>query len=171
MKSLLSHGSIATSVALLCVSLIALPTLGCPSQTQLANLTSILGTSAASVAAIQGNITLSQKLTADTSAAVTAVTNWKSGTPAQQAIEALNLVEDDLSLFPQTSQYAPLIVLAIGTTQSILALLPPPTSSGTAKASHQGLTLAHPPKNADDFKNQWNAIVAQNPSLAQARIQ
>lgn len=147
--------------------------LGC-SQSTLAALTSILGNAGASIAALQGNTTLAERLKTDTAAAVVAIENWKSGTPAQEAIEALNLVEDDLNLFPAIGKYGPLIDLAIGTVESILALLPQPAVSARTvapHAAHRAVNLAQPaPKTASAFKRQWNAIAASNPALSQAKL-
>src|SRR5271170_5276536 len=110
-------------------SVLILVLVGCPAQNTIAALTSILGSSAASIASIEGNPTLAAQLQTDTAAAVTAVDNWKSGTPASNVIQALNIVEDDLNLFPVSGPYIPLIDLAIGTVESILALLPAPAAS------------------------------------------
>jgi hypothetical protein len=143
---------------------------GCVTQNQIAALTQILGTAAASVAQIQGNPDLSAKLTVDTAAAVKAVTEWKSGTNAELAIEALKLVQDDLYLFPQVQPYAALVTLAIGTVQSILILLPAQPTGVATPSFAINLPPAPHAKDAKDFKNQWNAIVAQNPALAPAKI-
>lgn len=154
--------------------LLILPVVGCVSQNQIAALTAILGSAAASVAQIQGNPDLAAKLKVDTDAAVKAVTEWKSGTNAEMAIEALKLVQDDLYLFPQVQPYAALITLAIGTTEGILALLPqtaPPTFTAHGIQNVPPSALTNPaPKTAKDFKNQWNAVVAQHPELATAKI-
>jgi hypothetical protein len=143
---------------------------GCNSNT-IAELVQVLGNSAASIASLQGNTALAQKLKTDTAAAVVAVTNWKSGSPTQMIIEALNLVADDLNLFPQIGPYAPLIDLAIGTVESILALLPAPVAPVAPHATRRTVTLAQPaPKTAKAYKAQFNAIVAGNPALASAEI-
>lgn len=173
MKTSLSHlfttATYASIIALLCLSLVVLPTVGCVSSTTIAGLAQTLGTAAANIAAIEGNSTLGQKISIDTAAAVVAITNWKAGTSAQDAIEALSIVEDDLNLIPNTSQYAPLIDLAIGTVQTLLGLLPPSTVA-TARV-HRNVTLSHPaPKNAAAFKKQWNGIIAANPNLAPALL-
>jgi hypothetical protein len=150
--------------ALLCIVLV-----GCPSQATLAALTAILGSSAASIASIEGNPTLAAKLQTDTAAAVTAVQNWKSGTPATEAIEALNLVETDLNLFPNLGVYGPLIDLAIGTVESILALLPASSSPVAPQARHRAVSLAQPaPRTSGGYKRQWNAIVNANPSISKS---
>lgn len=151
----------------LCASLI-----GCPAQSTIASLTSILGSSASSIAALEGNSPLAQKIMTDTQAAVTAVQNWKSGTPAQEAIEALNLVEDDLNLIPAVGPYVALIDLAIGTVESILTLLPSPSVTANVRpaATRRQVVLPVPPKTASQYKAQWNAIVAQNPSLVSAKL-
>ena len=105
---------------------------------------SILGSTAASIAAIEGNPTLAAKLTTDTAAAVAAINAWKSGTPDSEVILALNLVEDDLNLFPSTGPYVPLIDLAIGTVESILALLPQSSSAIAPHAVHRTVVLPFP---------------------------
>lgn len=155
--------------AILCIALI-----GCPSSSTIAALVSILGSSAASIASLEGNTSLAQKLNTDTAAAVVAVTNWKSGTPAQDVIEALNLVEDDLNLFPQIGAYGPLIDLAIGTVESILLLLPQPVATANTikpHATHRAVRLNQPaPKSASAYKAQWNALAASNPATAAAKI-
>src|SRR5882757_9083424 len=148
--------------AVLCIALI-----GCPGQSTIAALVSILGSSAASIASIQGNQPLADKLKTDTAAAVVAVTNWKSGTPAQDAFQALNLVEDDLNLFPALGAYGPLIDLAIGTVESILALLPQSAAPQARHAPRRAVSLSQPvPKTAKAYKAQWNAIAKGNPALS-----
>lgn len=159
------------AVSVLSLSVILL---GCPAQSTLAALVSTLGNSASSIAALEGNSSLATKIQTDTQAASTAVLNWKSGTPATEAIEAINLVEDDLSLFPITGQYAPLIDLALGTAESIIEILNPTgatTPATTAHAAHRTVTLPFAaPKTSSAYKKQWNAIVAQNPSLKSAKL-
>lgn len=141
-------------------ALLIAPLLGCPTQSTIAALTSILGTSAANIAMLEGNATLAQVLTTDTAAAVTAVKNWKKGTPADEAIQALNIVATDLNLIPGVGPYAPLVDLAIGTVESILALLPAPTAQ--LKATYtpkRTVTLRGPiPSTAAQFKVEWNQL-------------
>jgi hypothetical protein len=155
------------SIRVIVASLLAAVLIGCPSQSTTAALVAILGNAVASVAALQGNSELASKLQTDTQAAVTAVQNWKQGTPAQDAIQALNLVESDLNLFPQLGPYAPLIDLAIGTTESIIALLP--SNVATPAVAHRSVSLQAPaPKSAAEFKANWNTIVSTTPSISKS---
>lgn len=171
MKTIIRRTGIASALALMCLSVTVFPLLGCPQQSTIAALTQTLGNAAANLASLEGNPALGAKLQTDTTAAVTAINNWKSGTNAQMAIEALNLVADDLSLFPVTNQYAPLIDLAIGTVESILALLPQTPVPATKAAAHRrSVHLSNPPKNAKEFKKTWNTIVSASPSLAPVAI-
>lgn len=164
--------SLASVIAALVLSLAVLPTVGCINQSQIAALTQVLGTSAQNIATLEGNTVLAAQLKADTAAAVTAIDNWKTGTPAATVIEALNIVEADLNLIPGTSQYIPLVDLAIATVQGILALLPQPAVPVPAVKAVRTVNLGHPsPKTAKQFKQQWAAIIAANPSLAPAAIQ
>lgn len=140
-------------------------------QNTIAALAQTLGNSAAQVATLENNPALAAKLTADTTAAVSAIQNWKSGSPATEAIEALNLVEDDLSLVPIASQYAPLIDLAIGTVESILSLLPQTQALGnlSAHTARRHVVLQNPPKTAAAFNKQFNAIAKQNGLAVRAK--
>lgn len=141
---------------------------GCPSQSTLAALTNILGTSAASIVALEGNTGLAAQLKSDTAAAVSAVSGWKTGTPAQNVIQALGIVEDDLNLIPATGPYVPLIDLAIGTVESIIALLPPPTGASPSFATAHAkrtITLHGPiPSTASQYKTQWNSLAPDSAS-------
>ena len=140
-----------TGALLLCAVLAAC------SQSSVAALVTMLG-----IAALEGNTPLAAMLQADTAAASSAVLNWKSGSPTQNVIQALNLVEADLNLIPGSSKYAPLVVLAIGTVESIMEIIHPGSSSPTGINSRKGVThrvyLAHPPKTEAQFKKEWNAL-------------
>lgn len=149
----------AAQVLIALILLVTLPVLtGCPQQSQIAALTQVLGNDSAQIAAIEGNPQLAAQLKADTAAAVLAVNNWQKGTNAQMAIEAMNIVIGDLQLIPNTGPYAQLIVLAIGTAQSIIALLQPPSPAAAVSIAR----LGHPaPTTAKEFQQQWNAIEAK----------
>lgn len=132
--------------------------MGCPSQSQIAALTQVLGNDSAQIATLEGNTVLAAQLKADTAAAVLAVNSWQKGTNSQMAIEALNILVTDLNLIPNVGPYQPLIVLAIGTAQSILALLQPASAFTSPRVK-----LSQPaPQTAKEFQKQWNAIVAAN---------
>lgn len=154
--------------AALCITILAFTTVGCEKSTITA-LTSTLGNAASAIAALEGNGPLATQLKTDTAAAVQAINDWKTGTSAQAVIQALGIVEQDLNLIPGTSQYAPLIDIAIATVQSILSLLPVST---TPQAVHaRTVHLGYPaPKTAREFKKKWNAVVAADPKLSAAKI-
>lgn len=158
------------SIALLAI--LSISQVACSSST-IAALASTLGNAGASIAVLENNPTLATQLRADTTAAVTAINSWKAGTPAQDVIQALNIVEADLNLIPGTSQYTPLVDLAIGTVESILALLPQ-TQGVTANArmagEHRNVRLTNAPKTAKQFKQQWNDTIGTYPALGAARI-
>ena len=137
-----------------------------------ADLVQTLGNSASQIAALEGNSTLAAKLLTDTGAAVTAIDAWKSGTPSTEVIEVLNIVEDDLQLFPITDQYAPLIDLAIATAEALISLLPPSVASTTFSAKqHRHVQLGYvAPKTRKDYVRRYNAIVAQHPEWKVSKI-
>jgi hypothetical protein len=155
---------IATSAAAVFISTLT----GCTS-TDIAALVQTLGNSASQLAALEGNTSLASKLLTDTGAAVTAIDNWKSGSVATEVIEALNLVEDDLDLFPITNQFAPLIDLAIATAESIISLLPASATVGVTAHRHVQLGYA-PPKNAHAYAKRYNAILAQHPEWPVSKL-
>jgi hypothetical protein len=138
---------------------------GCWQQTTIATLVTALGNASASIATLEGNTAIAAKLKTDTAAASTAVLNWKKGSATTEVIEALNLVEADLNLFPVTDQYAPLVDLAIGTVESIMEMVQPGSSSPAGVQVRAGVThrvyLANPPKTAADFTKAWNGVIDQ----------
>lgn len=160
---------LTSSVASASVILLALPETGC-SQSQLAQLTQVLGQDTSNVAKAMGNTSLSTQIDAATAAAVSAINGWKNGTPATDIIQALGIVEADLNLIPIASPYIPLIDIAIATVQSILALLPAPAPVTLQGTRMRTVYLGHPaPKTAKAFKAQWNAVVDKNPKIFDAR--
>jgi hypothetical protein len=148
--------------AMVLIATLAFPLAGCPSQTQLAVLTQTFGSAASQIAALQGNPSLAAKLTADTTAAVAAINNWKQGTSSQIALQALNLVMDDLNLIPAAGPYAALIDLAIVTAESIIIILQP--TGGIAAHTARAHSATPPAKTASEFKKRWNALAPDSQS-------
>jgi len=178
MKNLQNKLGVWALNALLLIGLfpVTATTTGCTNQATISALVTTLGNAAAAIASIEGNASLAQKLQVDTAAAAQAVLNWKSGTSAQNIVQLLTIVQDDLYLFPISSQYVALINLAIGTVNSIILIVnsgnpAPQPQSDVARAPRRSVVLAKTPKNAEQLKKQWNAIVAEHPELARAAIQ
>jgi hypothetical protein len=161
-----------------CIAVLALVTVvmvGCLTQSTMASLIGVLGNATASIASIEGNTALATQIKTDTAAASAAVLDWNSGTPAQDAIEDLNIVEDDLNLIPMSGAYVALVDLGIGTIESILAMLPASTTTVSVERAHKrrSVTPVHVTKWGDssrEFKNRWNKIVATDGSLAPVAI-
>lgn len=180
MKKLWSKvaGLVLGSAMLLCAT-------GCDQQQTAAELIGVVGTSVAALAVFEGNGLLATKLQTDFAAASAAVANWKSGTPAQDVVEALNLVEADLNLLPVSAEDDALITLAIGTVDQIFAFFPVPAPAapaavpalksvgyqaaplsphaahGQGNVAHKPVKLVNPPKTAKEFRKQWNAELAR----------
>lgn len=141
-------------------------------------LTQTLTSAVSNVAQLEGNPTLAAQLTKDGNAAVVAINNWQNGSPADDVIEALGIVQDDLNLIPGTSQYAPLIDIAIGTIQTILSLIPQsavtPVAGAKMAARRSNMRTVHltqaAPHDTTSFIQQWNATVKAHPNLAPATI-
>lgn len=141
---------------------------GCPTQSTFSALTNELGVSAASVAQDLGNSTLAGQITTDTAAAVAAINGWKSGTPAQNVVAAINVVITDLNLIcsqvPNCGPYEPLIALALGTAASIIQIVDPSAAPVTMTA-RVGVVLTVP-KDKKSYDKQWNLFCSANPKLA-----
>lgn len=157
-------------LALTSVALVAVMLIGCPAQSTIAALTSTLGNAAAGIAALEGNATLAAQLRTDTAAATVDINNWKQGNASQNVVQALNLVVDDLNLIcPSTNascgMYAPLIILAVATAQSIIQIVAPGQALKSAKVNTD-----YVPTDAAKFKTEWNNIANANPQLRSAAI-
>jgi hypothetical protein len=154
---------------------LVVPTTGC-NQSTIAALVSTLGNAASTIAAVEGNATLAAQLKTDTAAAVTAVTNWKSGTPSQDAVQAIQIVIDDLNLICSPNgpapcrPYAPLVALALGTAESIILILHPATTAFGVKGDVQKTNLGYYPTDSKTFKTQWNGYCTSIPGLASVAI-
>jgi hypothetical protein len=163
MRSLFHSLISVAAIAALCIF-----STGCNDQQTIASLLQAAGAAVSSVATIENDPALASKLTTDFSAASQAVLAWKAGTPAQDVVEALDLVEQDLSLFPVNSQEVVLIDLAIGTVEAIIVAIEPSAANSAAIVARSALSvhLATPPKNAKAFKAQWQALINANPALS-----
>lgn len=148
---------------------------GCESQQTIADLINTLGSAAVQLATYESNPTLAAKLQADVAAASQAVLGWKKGTPGDMVVEALNLVEDDLNLFPMAGPYVPLIDLAIITVEQILISLKlatpvtgGPKSVGAPATQHRRrvITGYKAPKNSKEFKEKWDSLAPQPVKIA-----
>lgn len=183
--SLPSGTGSAAIVALLCATLVMT---GCTPQEEqqtVVSLTTSLSTALVTLENIEGNPASAAKLQTDFAAVISAEANWKSGTPAQDVIEALGIVQADINLLPVSTTDAELVDLGIGLVDQILALLPVPAPvvspagvtltnavyvTGFAKPQLRHPKLAKPIKDEKDFKKRWNAIVKKHKELAGAKL-
>lgn len=176
MKSRFRNSWIGGVIAVLCLSIVVVP-LGCnkAQQDTVATLTQTLGNAAAQVAALEGNQALSTQITADTDAAVVAITSFVPGTSvAQTVIQLINIVMADLSLVPVIGPYAGLIDLALGTAEALIADFSAKTNTpvvtGETASRVRVIHLANAPKTRSEFVKQWNSIVKADPQLAPALL-
>jgi hypothetical protein len=156
------------SISRLLIAILILPTVwltGCPSQNQYAALAQVLGSTASSIATIENNPALAAKITTDTAAAVTAIQNFKPGSNAQNVIQILNVVIADLNLVPNVGPYAPLITLALGTAESLIALFAP-----QAATTPKVILPPSSPTTAKDFKAFVKAFNKAHPELAPVQV-
>jgi hypothetical protein len=171
-------GITRVTVFALLASMMTTGSTGCTNQATVSALVTTLGNACASIAAMEGNSALAEKMQKDTADASTAVLNWKTGTPANDVIQAINIVESDLNDIcalvpsPQCVAYEPLIILALSTAESIIAIVNPKATTAQAHIIMRRevvIKTAGAPKNSDEFKKKWAAIVKANP-LALSRV-
>ncbi len=156
--------------AVLCASMVVTTT-GCNGQTTAAQLIATVGTAVATLETLQGNTAAVAQIQADTKAAELAIQNWKKGTPAQDVLQVLTILQSDINLLPVNATDQALIELALGTVEQIVALFPGAAPAVASAKAVRPVKLAFTVQNKNDFKKQWNAIVSSNPSLAGATIQ
>jgi hypothetical protein len=159
-------------VAIVLSAVMAMSLVGCTSneQQQISQLLTIVGNSVGGLLPIIGinNPTLAAKLQSDFGAASTAVLNWKPGTTSQDVQQALNLVITDINLIPTSTETQSLVLLAITTVQSILALLPQGAKDTVSVKEIQKSSKTI--TSAKEYKKRWNAIVYVHPTLSKAKL-
>lgn len=74
----------------------------------------------------------------DAAAAITAVENWQSGTPAQDVVQILDILIADINLFPVSDVYKAVIVIALDGIKSVIVLIEE-HSTGTTQAAAQAV--------------------------------
>lgn len=115
---------IASAAAVATLPLASIATLGCgAAKTTLAVLVNSLGNAISAVYGVLGNTTVATAIKTDTDKAVAAINAWVPGTPAQDVIQVLNVLIQDLSaIVPGIGgTAATLISLAISTVEELLA--------------------------------------------------
>ena len=149
---------------------------GCWDSSDVARLMSTLGSACSSLATILGNSALAATITKLTSIAATAVANWKPGSPTAEAIEAINDLEGAISQIPGINPtVSMLILLALGTADAILALLPQSVRTGLVLAAlnaRKRVSINNPPTKVSTFKDYWNDLIATSAdaALMQAKL-
>jgi Sec-independent protein translocase protein TatA len=104
--------------------------------------------------------------------AATLIAAWQQGTPANEIINELDVVQTNLSQIlsianvvnpTKLSLIETAVTLAIGTIQLIISMLPASPAAAPKmmqrKASVPVMITKSTPKNAKEYKTQWNAIM------------
>ena len=78
------------------------------------------------------------QFTQDATAAIAAVNNWQSGTPAQDVVQILDILIADINLFPVSDVYKAVIVIALDGIKSVIVLIEE-HSTGTTQAAAQAV--------------------------------
>lgn len=159
-----------TSISLVLSLILTSIGVACVTQTTIAQLVAILGQATSKIAEAENNPSLAAKISTDSAAASAAILNWQNGSPEQDAVEALNILEDDLNLIPVVGQdvlFIGLVDLAIGTVEAILSRLPASTrlQNKVVRRVVPPVKLPRFTNPADSFQDKWNSIVAKDKRL------
>ncbi len=158
--------------------LATLPAISCtPNETATAvkEINVVLTQATNIIAVADPNASWVPDLKAAVSALQTSEAAWQSGGTVTQVINGLNTVESILVAIPETSQYAPLVVVVVAGIEAVLAILPLPTGVVYVKAVNpsnyyvvkaRSLQKELKPRwyetHADAFKRVWNKAVADS---------
>lgn len=80
----------------------------------------------------------------DSAAAITAIENWQSGTPGEEAVEALDNLIADISLFPVPVEYQAVIDIALNGIKSVIVLVEENETGATQTAAQQVMARTTP---------------------------
>lgn len=119
------------------------------------------------------------KYEADAAALLIQLQAWKSGTAAQDVVEAINLVIDDVNLLPVPSEYQAVIAVALAGLSSIIALVNQNSTTGGATQVASAVAMArigvsepqyHGRYAAVYYTRDWNSAVGKFSELKAAKI-
>jgi len=155
------------------------------------NLLSVLSTSLTSVEEVVAILDPTwsglPQFKTDVQAAITAITNWQEGTPAQNVVQILDILIADVNLFPVSPQYQAVIVIALNGIKSVIVLIEE-HSTGATQAAAQSVTERTanatvngrkvdawvPPtkvyEGTREYALDWNKEVKKHPNLVHATV-
>lgn len=144
----------------------------------LSALVETFGNAMSQLATISGAGELADRIRNHTQTAVSIIRGWHPGDSAADAIRAINRVIDDINIFPNPERWKPLITLALGTAASIIEELSRATSPTADNANaaystggpHTNVRIVHPPRNAKEFRVDWDSIRAGSTDLREAPV-
>jgi hypothetical protein len=105
--------------------------------------------------------------------ALTAVENWTSGTPAQDAIQIINALEIGVQALPIPATVQTLVNIILAGIATVIGVLsansPAPAPATTGDATPEEVTAQHSP--ATQYKNAWNSAVDVEKLPATMKVQ
>jgi hypothetical protein len=152
--------AVPTSVAVVGIA-------GCSlSKPQVLQLADTLDNSLASLATAINDPALAAQVKAAEATLNAAITNWNGTTVTTAIVSALNNVVSVMGLIPGAAPYAALASIVIAGVEAIIDAFPstPVTASAKTMAKSRIAHSAVKVKSVSDYKTQWNAWVAANPT-------
>lgn len=117
------------------------------------------------------------KFKTDAAAVLAAIQGWTPGTTAENIVQVITILIDDVNLIPVPPEYQAVIVVALNGLKSVIVLLEqhsgnPPTVAAAMKAMEAPDWVA-PTKvytGAFPYARDWNRVVGSYPNLSTAKI-
>jgi hypothetical protein len=131
----------------------------------------VLGTAVSQLLRALGAEEFAMRFEANIHTSVTLLRAWKPGMSATDLLRSLNRLVDDLTGMNNSDRFdrfKALIQLALGTIRAIMDGIA--AQGGTGETPHTNVKLTHPPQDAAEFKQYWNAIRAGSPNMDQAPV-
>ena len=119
------------------------------------------------------------KYEADAATLLAQLAAWKAGTPAEQVIEAIDLVIADVNMIPVPVQYQAVIAIALAGLASIIAIVNQNSLTGGATQKASATAMAkyqiEDPEYSGRFAivyyvRDWNSAVGKHSELKAAKI-
>jgi hypothetical protein len=164
-----------TAASGLAVAASSIPLTGCNADNVEGILNTVLESSEAVLKVAEPGAAWVGPFSEAVTALETAEANWKAGSTVTIVIDALNTLSAVAAVIPFTAAYSPLINLLVAGIDAVLGAIPQAAGNkALAPNVRTGRTSLQKPHLLETrvgaYKKQWNAIVAANPALADAKL-
>lgn len=151
------------------IAALTFPMVACNTQT-IANFVALIGKYAAQLATYFGASGYAAQITTLAAQIATDIANWQSGSPAADAINALDDLASLVNLIPAAGPYVVFIDLLLGAISGLLALIPQAAAQLSARARTLPPAKVVAPTYYADLSKKSMTTATDNLSAAWARL-